>query len=64
MTFTNSQKSPKESNLESVGAVECVPFFLSKDQEIHCPERHEHDGRSGVVQHLSGELFPQEHNTN
>jgi hypothetical protein len=63
MTFTKPQKNPKKSNPENVGAVEYVPLFLSNDQEASCPERHEHDGRSGVVHHVTGKPFPQEHDT-
>jgi len=29
--------------------------------ETPCPEKHEHDGRSGVVHHVTGRLFPQGH---
>jgi len=39
------------------------PLFLSNNQEASCPERHEHDGRSEVVYHLTAELFPQGHDT-
>jgi hypothetical protein len=35
-------------------------LFLSNDQETTSyPEIHEHDGRSEVVHHLTGKLFPQ-----
>jgi hypothetical protein len=44
--LTNPQKKNPESNLENEGAWEWV---LSNDQGIPCPERHEHDGGSGVV---------------
>jgi hypothetical protein len=37
---TCRRKSPEETNLESEGAREGVPFFLSNDQKTHCPERH------------------------
>jgi len=34
------------------------PFFPSNNQEIPCPERHRHNGRSEVVHSKTGNLFP------
>jgi hypothetical protein len=60
MSFTNpGRKNPEESNVEDEGAKEWAPLFLSNDQELACPERHEHGRRSEVVCHLMGKLFPQ-----
>jgi hypothetical protein len=62
MSFTNPQKkNPEESNLENDGVREWPPLFLSNDQETPCPKRHEHNGRSGLVHHLTGKLFSQCH---
>jgi hypothetical protein len=63
MSFTNLQKkNPEESNLENEVAREWSSF-LSIDQETPCPERNEHDGRSGigVVHHVTGKLPLQGH---
>jgi len=54
---------PEESNLENKGAREWVPFLLSIDQEIACPERHGYGGRSRMVHHLTGKQFPEGHYT-
>jgi len=54
--FYKQSENPKVSNLENKGAREWVPLFPPNDQEIPCPERHEHDGRS-VVHHLTGKLY-------
>jgi hypothetical protein len=54
------KKNPENKNLENEGAREWVPHFLYSDEEAPCPERQEHDGRSGVVHHLTGKMFPQE----
>jgi hypothetical protein len=62
MSFTNlREENPEESNLENEGAREWALLFLSNDQENSCPERHKRDGRSEVVHHLTGKLFPQGH---
>jgi hypothetical protein len=50
------KKNPEESNLEDEEAKEWLPLFLPNDSE-----RHQQDGRSGVVHHLTGKLFPQGH---
>jgi hypothetical protein len=57
------RNNPEESSLENKGAREWVPFFLFNDQETPCPERHEHDGRSGVVHRLTGKFFSQGNGT-
>jgi len=48
--------------VENEGTRECIPLFLSNDQEITCPERHTGQ-ESDVVDHLTGKLFPQGHDT-
>jgi hypothetical protein len=53
----NIHKKFRESSLENKRTGERIPLFLTSDQEIPGPERHEHDGRNGVVLHLSGKLF-------
>jgi hypothetical protein len=63
MPFTNLQKNSEDLNLENEGAREWLPF-LSNDQETSCPERHKHDSRSEVVQHLTEKLFSQGHDAN
>jgi len=37
-----------------------IPIFLSNDQENSCPERHEHEGRSGMVHHVTGKCSSRE----
>jgi len=40
------------------------PLLLpSNDQNIPCPERHENDGRSEKMHHLTGKLSPQGHDS-
>jgi hypothetical protein len=51
----------EESNLENKGVRNWVPLFLYNEQEIPCPERHEYDGIIEALHHLTGKLFPQEH---
>jgi hypothetical protein len=50
MPFTNPQKKNTEkSSQENEGTREWVSLFVSNDQEISCPERHQHNQRSEVV---------------
>jgi hypothetical protein len=47
--------------LENEEPREWVSFFLPNNQETPCPERHEHSGKSEMMHHLTGKLFPQRH---
>jgi hypothetical protein len=59
---TSRRKNVEELNLENErGGQVMDPLFLSNDQEIPCPERHECDRRSEMVHHLIGKLLPQVH---
>jgi len=44
-----------------MGSRNVSPLFLSNGEENPCPERGEHDGCNEVMHHLTGKLFPQEH---
>jgi hypothetical protein len=59
---TSRRNTPEKLNVENEGTRECIPLFLSNDQEITCPERHTGQ-ESDVVDHLTGKLFPQGHDT-
>jgi hypothetical protein len=50
-------KNPEMSNLKNKGAKEWAPSLYPP----LCPERHKHDNRSKLVHHLTGKLFPQQH---
>jgi len=64
MSFTDTEgKNPEESKLENGETRVWAPVFLSNDQKTLCLERHEHDGRSGVVHHLTGKIYPQVHDS-
>jgi len=63
MSFTDLKKeNPEESAGEQRGQ-RLGPLILSNNKETPCPERHEHDGRSGVVHHLTGKIYPQVHDS-
>jgi hypothetical protein len=53
-------KNPEQSDLEIEGTRVQIPLFLSNDQETPCPEKHEHEGRSEVMHHLSGKMYHME----
>jgi hypothetical protein len=45
------------------GARKWVSLFLSNDEEVPCPKRHEYSLRSEVVHQLTGKLLPQGRDT-
>jgi hypothetical protein len=47
--------------VENEGAREWIPLLLSNEQDTSSLGRHEYDGRSEVVNHVTGKLFPQGH---
>jgi hypothetical protein len=55
---TSRRNIRRKTNPENEGAREWVPLLLSNDQETTYRGRFEHDGRSGVVYHMTGKLFP------
>jgi hypothetical protein len=62
MTYTNHKKiKSRELNPGEWGGQRIPPaaIYSFNDQEIPCPERSEHDGRSGLLHHVTGKLFPQ-----
>jgi len=59
---TPEEKNPLVKPWEQ-GARKWESLFITNDQEIACPEKHEHDGRGEVLHHLTEKLFPQGHDT-
>jgi hypothetical protein len=59
MIQTPRRKIPEESNMETEGRGK--EWALSSDKERPCPHRCKHGGRSEVVHHVTGKLFPQGH---
>jgi hypothetical protein len=58
-TKTPEEKSPDELNMVNGRAREWAPLFLFNNQGSPCTERHEHEGKSVMVLHVAGKLFPQ-----